>query len=127
MSEDNIIGQAIWDQGFRHEMTRDFAYQPLGSLSVTGYFKRRSRWTRIRKYAVPIATVIEPVTESLVCGLLGAYSVSQLFGVNPYVVYGIHLGYWMLQDFLIAYTLYPWPLAKLHVYVAGNIQMIYHF
>lgn len=120
MSEDNIIGQAIWNQGLRHEMTGDFAFQSLGELSVVAYFKRRSRWTRIRKYAVPIATLLEPVTESLVCGVFGAFSISKLFGFNWGLIYFFHMMYWMTNDFAIAYTLYPWPLSNLYYYVCGN-------
>jgi len=120
MSEDNIIGQTIWNQGFKHYMTEDFAYQPLGSLSVIAYFKRRSRWTRIRKYAVPIATILEPVTESIVCGLIGAYSVSKLFHVSAFLVFSLHMLFWMFTDFIIAYTLHSWPLFRIHHYVAGK-------
>lgn len=124
MSEDNIIGQAIWNQGLRHCMTTDFAYQPLGSLSVIAYFKRRSRWTRVRKYAVPAATILEPITESLICGALGAYGMSRVLGISPILVYCLHIAYWIVNDFFIAYTLYPWPLSKLHLYALGIINYI---
>ncbi|KAJ1553714.1 hypothetical protein HK405_007126, partial [Cladochytrium tenue] len=51
ISEDNIIGQAIWSQGLRHVIPADLAYQRLGRSGAEDYLQRRCRWTRIRKYA----------------------------------------------------------------------------
>ncbi|KAI8854150.1 glycosyl transferase family 21-domain-containing protein [Chytridium lagenaria] len=76
MSEDNIIGNYIWNQRLRHMMTSDVAYQPLGKLSLEDYFTRRARWTRIRKYTVVGATLFEPFTESVVNAIFSAYSLN---------------------------------------------------
>jgi ceramide glucosyltransferase len=88
-------------------MTSDLAYQPLGPLSFGGYFKRRARWTRIRKYAVPVATIAEIASESIVNGICGAYAFSELFGVSPSVFLPCHFIFWFLQDIWIGYCLNP--------------------
>ncbi|RUS23313.1 LOW QUALITY PROTEIN: hypothetical protein BC937DRAFT_88276 [Endogone sp. FLAS-F59071] len=78
MAEDNLIAEAIWKQGLRHEMTCDTACQSLGAMSPEDYWLRRSRWVRVRKYIVTAATIVEPFTESIVCGLIGSYGFSRL-------------------------------------------------
>ncbi|KAJ3231912.1 hypothetical protein HDU77_000962, partial [Chytriomyces hyalinus] len=73
MSEDNIIGQSMWDQGWRHEIPADVVYQPLGNLSLSDFLKRRARWTRIRKFTILVGTLVEPFSE---CFLNGAMDVT---------------------------------------------------
>ena len=43
MAEDNLIACALWRKGYKHEMTSDLAYQPLGSMATVDYFLRRYR------------------------------------------------------------------------------------
>ncbi|KAJ3147333.1 hypothetical protein HDU89_005684 [Geranomyces variabilis] len=118
MSEDNIIGEALWAKGLRHAMTTDLAYQTLGELTVVDYFLRRARWIRIRKYATTVATLIEPLTESIVNGLLAAWGLGVLWGSGdsagddvgsaafPRTAFLIaHFAIWMASDWIIASTL----------------------
>jgi hypothetical protein len=108
MSEDNIIGTALWNLGLKHRMTRDMAYQSLGTHGVSDYFNRRARWIRIRKYAVAEATAVEPFTESIVCGLMAAYSFTRLFPEwfpNPAIFFTVHMMIWVCFDFIIMYNM----------------------
>ncbi|KAI8918489.1 glycosyl transferase family 21-domain-containing protein, partial [Powellomyces hirtus] len=105
LSEDNIIGEAIWAKGLRHRMTTDLAYQTLGSLSVLDYFHRRARWIRIRKYTVTAATLTEPFTESVVNGLLGALGFWKLMDIPILPFLAVHFATWITSDWLIATTL----------------------
>ncbi|KAI8822451.1 glycosyl transferase family 21-domain-containing protein [Fimicolochytrium jonesii] len=105
MSEDNIIGEAIWATGKRHAMTTDLASQSLGSLSVADYLGRRARWIRIRKYVTTAATLVEPFTESIVNGLLGSWGAYRLFAVPPHLFLPLHFALWILSDVLISTTL----------------------
>lgn len=107
MSEDNIIGQALWDQNLSHRITCDLAYQSLGSLSISEYIKRRARWTRIRKYAVPAATILEAFSESISCGICGSIAFYYFFGLSPYIFFGIHMALWFISDYAVYSTLYP--------------------
>ncbi|KAI9099385.1 glycosyl transferase family 21-domain-containing protein, partial [Phlyctochytrium arcticum] len=107
MSEDNIMGEAIWALGLRHAMTVDVAFQTLGSLSSSDYFQRRARWIRIRKYTVTAATLFEPFTESIVNGLLGGWALSRLGYVDVGPFLAAHFIIWVLSDWIIATTLDP--------------------
>ncbi|CAG8520183.1 4694_t:CDS:2 [Paraglomus occultum] len=98
MAEDNLLARALWRKGYKHAMTGDLAYQPLGSTSSIDYFMRRSRWTRIRKYTVTAATVVEPFTESIVCGLCSAYGFNLLWNIHPLNFFAFHLITWFMFD-----------------------------
>ncbi|CAG8585211.1 2901_t:CDS:2, partial [Acaulospora colombiana] len=105
MAEDNLIARALWRKGLKHEMTSDLAYQPLGSMATADYFFRRSRWTRIRKYTVTAATVIEPFTESIVCGLCASYGFNMLWNIHPLNFLAFHLILWFWIDLKLFQTL----------------------
>ncbi|CAG8587106.1 7872_t:CDS:2 [Acaulospora morrowiae] len=98
MAEDNLIARALWRKGFKHEMTSDLAYQPLGSMATADYFLRRSRWTRIRKYTVTAATVVEPFTESILCGLCASFGFNLLWNIHPLNFLAFHLILWFWLD-----------------------------
>lgn len=51
--------------------------QPL-SASVETYAARRTRWLRVRKFTVPLATLVEPGTESLLATAYGAFGLTTL-------------------------------------------------
>ena len=83
--EDNMIGIALWEntQG-RTGLTGDVVVQPYSGSennAVKDYIQRRVRWLRVRKYMVLLATLIEPTTESIICGIYGTYAISTVFSV----------------------------------------------
>jgi len=98
MAEDNLIARALWRKGYKHEMTSDLAYQPLGSMATVDYFLRRSRWTRIRKYTVTAATVVEPFTESILCGICASYGFNLLWNIHPLNFLACHIIVWFMID-----------------------------
>lgn len=98
LAEDQLIGTVVWNKGLRHVMATDLAYNRLGSLSTAGYFNRRSRWCRLRKFLVPGATLMEPFTESILNGLLAAYSFRYLFQIHPLNFFACHMIVWFLLD-----------------------------
>ncbi|KAI9144218.1 glycosyl transferase family 21-domain-containing protein [Paraphysoderma sedebokerense] len=105
MAEDNMIGQAIWDLGLKHEMTEDIAWQSLGSMTVADFFLRRSRWTRIRKYTVVAATCVEPITESFMFAIFSAYPFYKLWNVDPLQFIPLQILCWLLTDLTIYWNL----------------------
>lgn len=105
MAEDNIIGEALWHQGLRHRMSADTACQALGPISIKSYCARRARWVRLRKYIVTAATLVEPITESIVCGIMGAIGFNHLFGVSILAFLAVHWTWWFTNDFLLYRTL----------------------
>lgn len=107
MSEDNFIGKAIWSLNKYHKMTSDLALQSLGSTSSINFFKRRARWGRIRKYAVPPAFIIEPFTESLLLCIGLSYSLQYLFNIDFYTTALSFICFWVSLDVLILAILSP--------------------
>ncbi|KAF9308186.1 hypothetical protein BG003_011456 [Podila horticola] len=98
MAEDNLVATAIFNMGYKHEMTSDLAYQSLGSMTPSDYFLRRARWTRIRKYTVTAATVVEPFIEMIGCGLVASYGFNLLWQIHFLNFLAFHVVVWFLVD-----------------------------
>jgi ceramide glucosyltransferase len=88
--EDHLIGDLLWksrlpaSSAFPSKMRNhglvfgDLAVQPVANMSVPSYISRRVRWLRVRKFTVPVATLVEPGTESFLCSAMGAYGLTTL-------------------------------------------------
>lgn len=50
--------------------------QPVADTSLISYIDRRTRWLRVRKFTVPLATLVEPGTESLLCSAYGTWGLT---------------------------------------------------
>ncbi|KAG0362854.1 hypothetical protein BGZ54_008463 [Gamsiella multidivaricata] len=98
MAEDNLIATEIFNMGYKHEMTSDLAYQSLGSMTPSDYFLRRARWTRIRKYTVTAATIVEPFIEMIGCGLVASYGFNLLWQTHFLNFLAFHIVVWFLID-----------------------------
>ncbi|KAF9339337.1 hypothetical protein BGZ91_006286 [Linnemannia elongata] len=98
MAEDNLVATEIFNMGYKHEMTSDLAYQTLGSMTTSDYFLRRARWTRIRKYTVTAATVVEPFIEMIGCGLVASYGFNLLWQTHFLNFLAFHIVCWFLVD-----------------------------
>ncbi|KAL8793332.1 MAG: hypothetical protein Q9195_004109 [Heterodermia aff. obscurata] len=61
-------------------LPHSLALQPMAHLPFRTYLARRTRWLRVRKFTVPLATLVEPGTENLLCSLYGAYGFTYLLG-----------------------------------------------
>ncbi|KAL6706330.1 Ceramide glucosyltransferase [Coniothyrium glycines] len=128
--EDHLIGDALWKQPQAFEergyqppkgMTKekwgkhamlfgDFCFQPISHTPVMAYLDRRIRWLRVRKFTVTLATFVEPGTESILCGLYGAYALTTLsffskLGISQswtafFVIWLIHMSLWCMVDYI---------------------------
>ncbi|CAH7689478.1 glucosylceramide synthase, partial [Phakopsora pachyrhizi] len=78
VGEDNMIGQALWDDGIRHSISIDVVGNVIGEMSLKDYVSRRIRWIRARKYMSFYSTLVEPLTESIVLGLITMISLCRL-------------------------------------------------
>ncbi|KAI1005150.1 Ceramide glucosyltransferase [Podosphaera aphanis] len=87
--EDHLIGDLLWREKvleeqhghpfYRHGiMLGDLAIQPMAGMSIQEYAGRRVRWLRVRKWTVPLATLVEPGVEPFVCSAFGAFSLTHL-------------------------------------------------
>lgn len=112
LGEDNMIGESLWnDLGMRHAMGEDLAANPVGTMSLNSFFRRRVRWIRVRKYMVvyaclasPISrvdliffsfdsssTLVEPLTECFLCGLIGGSSLRYFFSLPVIITLISHI------------------------------------
>jgi ceramide glucosyltransferase len=128
--EDHLIGDVLWKEpqafekrGYKPEpgtkkeiwgkhamLFGDFCFQPISHTSVMAYLQRRIRWLRVRKFTVTLATFVEPGTESLLCGLYGAYALTTLpffhnIGISStwtsfFLIWLLHLSAWCLVDYV---------------------------
>jgi ceramide glucosyltransferase len=122
LAEDNMLALSLWRPplSLGHVLLDgDVARMTVGDVkSVGDYVKRRIRWIRVRRYMVPAATYIEPLTESIVCGIIATWAFSNtwlpfLSGVPSSSFYWltkptfflIHLLLWHLLDFAVLASL----------------------
>jgi ceramide glucosyltransferase len=99
MAEDNMIALSLWHElGLGHAMTSDVACDFLGALTLQAYISRRARWIRVRRKMTLAATLAEPFTESIVCGLYGSWSIARLFGATASALWVLHMGAWLMLD-----------------------------
>lgn len=121
--EDHLIGDLLWKAKIPPSMPvaarkwknhglvfGDIALQPISAMSVSNYVARRVRWLRVRKFTVPLATLVEPGTESFMCSAIGALgfttleSTKQLFGgtwLNMLVLWLISISGWAMVDWAV--------------------------
>ncbi|KAL8672063.1 MAG: hypothetical protein Q9168_003458 [Polycauliona sp. 1 TL-2023] len=59
-------------------LTQSLAVQPTCNLPLDAYLARRTRWLRVRKFTVVLATFVEHGTESLCCSAYGAFGMTTL-------------------------------------------------
>jgi ceramide glucosyltransferase len=130
--EDHLIGDALWKQpqafekpGYtppadgtnakkerwgKHEMLfGDLCFQPISHTSIPAYLARRIRWLRVRKFTVTLATFVEPGTESILCGLYGAWGLTTLPGLAHVIpqtwpafaaIWLAHMAAWCAVDYI---------------------------
>ncbi|TGZ77175.1 hypothetical protein EX30DRAFT_352007 [Ascodesmis nigricans] len=127
--EDQMIGDRLWwnpvqdelsktRKWKRHGLGQDVVFQPIDNMSLHEYLARRTRWIRVRKYAVLLATLVEPMTESILCSLMGAYSATTLPALASFVgnswtsfwaVWGCSMVWWAVSDRLLFNALHSYP------------------
>lgn len=103
IGEDNMIAIAMWENtGTRPAHTGDVVVQPLSGIDnkVRDYVHRRERWLRVRKYMVLAATLIEPTTELIVCGLIGNFGLSTVLRGRWFTwwLFAAHMALWVATD-----------------------------
>lgn len=100
ISEDHLIAEALWKQGGRTLVVNQPVVQPLGASSFSVYVQRRLRWLRVRKYMVMVATLVEPTTESILSGIIGASSWAHMHGRRfSWTFFVLHMVLWCIVDY----------------------------
>lgn len=94
-----MIGLSLWHHlGLRHALAPDVAIDSLGEMTFTDYINRRVRWIRVRKKMTLPATLAEPLTESIICGLYGSWAISRITGIHQTIVFVLHIAAWLAVD-----------------------------
>jgi ceramide glucosyltransferase len=111
LAEDNMIARALWHElGQRHDLSCDVVRNAVGHMTLSDYVWRRVRWVRVRKHMVLAATLLEPFTESIVLGLIGAASLRYLTGLSAWILLLIHFVSIVLIDLDVYASLAGHPL-----------------
>ncbi|KAK5950087.1 Ceramide glucosyltransferase [Knufia fluminis] len=110
--EDHLIGDLLWKGKIPSTIVADaktwsnhglvygdVVLQPVSGMPISSYVARRVRWLRVRKFTVPMATLVEPGTESFLCSLVGAYGLTTLPATKDYLgdSWQVLLGLWVLS------------------------------
>uniref|UniRef100_V5EE45 Ceramide glucosyltransferase n=2 Tax=Kalmanozyma brasiliensis (strain GHG001) TaxID=1365824 RepID=V5EE45_KALBG len=117
LAEDNMLAQSLWDPplSLSHTLSSsDLAYTSVGDIrTLADYTRRRMRWIRVRKYMVLAPTLLEPLTESILSGLVGWLAFSTLLlpilspsaGAAPMWIrllfFCVHCGAWFTVDYTV--------------------------
>ncbi|ETS60130.1 hypothetical protein PaG_05665 [Moesziomyces aphidis] len=117
LAEDNMLAQSLWNAplDLSHTLSAsDLAYTSVGDIrTLADYTRRRMRWIRVRKYMVLAPTLLEPLTESLLSGIIGWFALSSLVlpmltgsSVSPsgwscLLFFCLHFGAWFAVDFAV--------------------------
>ncbi len=108
-----MIAAAIMHQlKLKHRMTSDLALDCLGPLTLQGYIARRVRWIRVRKRMTLAATLIEPLTESLLLGVLASWAACTLCGWPRWLFFIMHELAWISTDLAVYRALNGGGLAR---------------
>ena len=75
--------------------------QPVDQVSVSTYAARRTRWLRVRKFTVPLATFVEPGTESILCSFYGAFGLTTSSSCAELGIPRTWTAFWLLWLFSI--------------------------
>ncbi|KAI3621816.1 glycosyltransferase family 21 protein [Moniliophthora roreri] len=111
LAEDNTIASAFWHElGARHDLSCDVARNVVGNMSFSDYVWRRIRWIRVRKHMVLLATLLEPLTESVVLSVIGGTSLKYLFGFPVRLFLAIHFSLLLFVDLDVYGSLAGHPL-----------------
>ncbi|KAG1730331.1 hypothetical protein EDB19DRAFT_2042045 [Suillus lakei] len=112
LAEDNMIASALWHElDIRHDLSCDVAHNAIGKMSLSDYVWRRVLWIRVRKHMVLAATIMEPLTESLVASSIAAACLRYLFGIPVWFFLVIHNAAWLWVDLDVYESLAGRPLA----------------
>ena len=102
IAEDYAAGRKLHLLGFRVQVSQNPIHQHLGNYSFKMFWSRHIRWGRLRKMQTPFGFIVEPLFNSILSGMLGAYAFSKIFHVSPIIFFGAHMAYWFTCDFILS-------------------------
>ncbi|CAH1772739.1 unnamed protein product [Owenia fusiformis] len=110
LAEDFFLAQATLQKGWQILLASQVAQQNPGTYSVTQFQNRIIRWTKLRAAMLPQFIFLEPLSECLTIGLLGSWSVVELFDWSPLGFFLVHTLLWFLQDYILLLVVNNGPI-----------------
>ncbi|EDV22351.1 Ceramide glucosyltransferase [Trichoplax sp. H2] len=110
IAEDFFLAKSIYDRGWKFALGNEPCFQNPGKRSVQNYVARMIRWSRLRMAMIPLISAFEPISECIVCGLIGAYGINHFAKIGFGTIYGIHIGCWFLFDMMLLKLIQPTPI-----------------
>lgn len=112
LAEDFFFAKSFTERGWKICISSQPALQNSANSSDTlsALNSRIQRWIKLRFAMVPQWTLLEPFSECMLLGLLGALSISFLWPISPYAVFAFHLLIWFAFDYTLLCTIQNGPL-----------------
>lgn len=112
LAEDFFFAKSFTDRGWKISISSQPAWQNSANSSDTlsTLNSRIQRWVKLRFAMVPQWTLLEPFSECMLLGLLGAMSISFLWALDPYAIFLFHILLWFLFDYKLLCTIQNGPL-----------------
>jgi len=101
LAEDFFFAKTMQDHGYHVVISSQPAAQNHGESSITYFQNRISRWAKLRAAMVPHTILVEPISECMMGGALGAWASYLLFRTDPVVFYLVHVLCWFLSDWVL--------------------------
>jgi ceramide glucosyltransferase len=101
LAEDYMTGEKMAELGYEVRVQDEPIPQQIGKYSLQSFWSRHIRWGRIRKSQAPIAFILEPISNSIVSGLIGSYAFHSQLGVSLAAFWFFHLTFWAWGDWRV--------------------------
>lgn len=112
LAEDFFFAKSFTDRGWKISISSQPAWQNAANTNDTlsTLESRIQRWVKLRFAMVPQWTLIEPFSECMLLGLLGALSISFLWALDPFAIFLFHILLWFLCDYKLLCIIQNGPL-----------------
>lgn len=112
LAEDFFFAKSFTDRGWKISISSQPALQNSANSSdtLTTLNSRIQRWIKLRLAMVPQWTLLEPFSECMLLGVLGAISISFLWAINPLIIFICHILIWFSLDYKLFCTIQDGPL-----------------
>jgi ceramide glucosyltransferase len=110
LAEDFFLARDLRKKGYKIILSSLPALQNPGACSVELFKARLSRWIRLRTSMIPFPSLLEPLIDCFVMGLLSSLVFSYLLGYSFFLFYGFHICIVMVSDYILLRNLQNGPL-----------------
>lgn len=112
LAEDFFFAKSFTNRGWKICLSSQPAWQNSANSSDTlsALNCRIERWIKLRLAMVPQWTILEPFSECMLLGFLGAMSISFLLALNPFAIFIFHVFIWFLCDYNLLCIIQNGPL-----------------